>query len=195
MIPILDNGHGGLINGIYQTPGKRSPNWELGVLYEGDFNRVIVNGVTSKLSNMCKPYYHVCTELTDVSLAERVRRANKYYKESGNDAYLLSIHANAGGGSGWEIFTSPGQTSSDEVAEQFAVDFKNNFPNHPGRYDNRDGDMDKEENFYLLTKTIGPAALLEIGFMDNKIDYKKLWDNSFREKVINSIVESILKLY
>ena len=195
LIPILDNGHGGLINGIYQTAGKRSPNWDRGVLYEGEFNRAIVNGVTAKLSNMCKPYYHACPELLDISLGERVRRSNDFYKKSGQKAYLLSIHANAGGGNGWEIFTSPGQTESDPIAEQFAVDFRNNFPTHPGRYDMRDGDMDKEENFYLLTQTIGPAALLEVGFMDNMIDYKKLWDEGFRARVVDSIVETILKLY
>ena len=34
---ILDAGHGGMINGKYQTKGKRSPVWEDGsVLYEGD---------------------------------------------------------------------------------------------------------------------------------------------------------------
>lgn len=195
MIPILDNGHGGVINGVYQTSGKRSPNWEKGVLYEGEFNRAIVNGITAKLSNMCKPYYHVCTELTDVSLGERVRRADAYYKESGNKAYLLSIHTNAGGGTGWEIFTSPGQTGSDPIAEAFAIDFKKNFPDHKGRFDMFDGDMDKEEKFFVLTQTKGPAALLEIGFMDNIIDYRKLWDENFRKRVVDSIVETILRLY
>lgn len=40
---IIDEGHGGLIQGIYQTEGKRSPNFkELGgVLYEGIFNRAV----------------------------------------------------------------------------------------------------------------------------------------------------------
>jgi hypothetical protein len=41
---IFDNGHGGIIDGVYQTAGKRSPLWPDGeILYEGEFNRSIVN--------------------------------------------------------------------------------------------------------------------------------------------------------
>lgn len=194
MIPILNNGHGGVINGVYQTAGKRSPDWELGVLYEGEFNRAIVNGVTAILSNMCKPYYHACTELEDVSLSERVRRANKYYEESGKNTYYVSVHANAGGGTGWEIFTSKGQTKSDPIAEVFANGFKKNLDLKP-RVDMSDGDMDKEVDFYELKYTHGPAILLECGFMDHRDDYKKLWDEDFRKTIIDSMVESILSLY
>ena len=40
---ILDNGHGGIINGVYQTAGKRSPIWADGTqLFEGEFNRAIM---------------------------------------------------------------------------------------------------------------------------------------------------------
>jgi N-acetylmuramoyl-L-alanine amidase len=195
MIPIFDNGHGGVIGGVYQTAGKRSPQWECGVLYEGEFNRVIVDGVIKKLKAMCKPYYHACPELEDISLKERVKRTNKFYNESGKKGYLISIHANAGGGTGWEIFTSPGQTSSDAIAEEFAKGFQKNLPEHRARVDMSDGDLDKEERFYVLTQTAGPAILVEVAFMDNKDDYKKLWDETFRQRVIDSLVESILKLY
>lgn len=195
MIPIFDNGHGGVIDGKYVTPGKRSPNWDCGVLYEGEFNRAIVDGVINRLESLCKPYYMACPELEDISLKERVKRANKYYKESGKKAYLVSIHANAGGGTGWEIFTSPGQTSSDAIAEEFAKGFQKDLPDHKERVDKRDGDLDKEERFYVLTQTHGPALLIEVAFMDNKEDYKKLWDEGFRQKVVNSIADTVLKLY
>ena len=50
MIVLLDNGHGGIINGTYQTPGKRSPIWNDGSqLFEGEFNRAIVNGIIEEL--------------------------------------------------------------------------------------------------------------------------------------------------
>ena len=195
MIPIFDNGHGGVIDGKYQTAGKRSPDWECGVLYEGAFNRWIVNAIIEELDKLGKPYYHACPELTDISLVERVKRANQFYKESGKKAYLISIHANAGGGTGWEIFTSPGQTSSDPIAEKFAQGFMNDLKGHKARVDKRDGDLDKEENFYVLTKTAGPALLVEVAFMDNKEDYKKLWDADFRATVVNSLLKTILSLY
>ncbi len=47
---IFDNGHGGIIDGVYQTAGKRSPLWPDGeILYEGEFNRGIVN----RLMKLC----------------------------------------------------------------------------------------------------------------------------------------------
>ena len=194
MIPIFDNGHGGVINGVYQTAGKRSPNWDKGVLYEGEFNRWIVDGVTKRLTELNKEWYNVCAEPQDISLSDRVKRANSIHKKRKN-TYLFSVHANAGGGTGWEIFTSPGQTKSDEIAEKYAQDFKKNFPDHRARVDMSDGDMDKEENFYILKNTIGPAVLFEVAFMDNKDDYAKLWDPNFRKRVIDSLVETTLKLY
>ena len=40
---LLDPGHGGIIDGVYQTAGKRSPIFPDGsVLYEGEFNRSVV---------------------------------------------------------------------------------------------------------------------------------------------------------
>ena len=49
---ILDAGHGGLINGVYQTKGKRSPIWPDGrQLFEGVFNRQIVELLKVKYVN------------------------------------------------------------------------------------------------------------------------------------------------
>ena len=48
---LLDPGHGGFIDGIYQTAGKRSPQFPDGSrLYEGEFNR----DVTSRILDLCK---------------------------------------------------------------------------------------------------------------------------------------------
>ena len=102
MIPILDNGHSGMVGGQYLTAGKRSPDWEKGVLYEGAFNRWVVNLIMRELDYAGVPYYHVSPELTDISLTKRVNRANKIHATNPN-TYLLSIHANAGGGTGLEL--------------------------------------------------------------------------------------------
>ncbi|MBK8888006.1 MAG: N-acetylmuramoyl-L-alanine amidase [Saprospiraceae bacterium] len=94
---ILDNGHGGLINGIYQTSGKRSPNWDKGVLFEGMFNRWVVNRIIEKLDRKKIPYYHISPEFTDTTLETRTNRANHIFDQN-PDVWILSIHANAGGG-------------------------------------------------------------------------------------------------
>ncbi len=64
---ILDAGHGGMINGKYQTKGKRSPTWEDGsVLYEGECNRQIKDRVMELMQFHNMPYYDVNPEQIDI---------------------------------------------------------------------------------------------------------------------------------
>lgn len=191
---ILDNGHGGVIAGKYQTPGKRSPKWSSGVLYEGMFNRWVVNRIIEKLDRKNIPYYHISPELSDISLSTRVNRANKIFKEDPK-TYILSIHANAGGGKGIEGFTSLGNTFSDYLSEKFLSNLEKDIFTQKMRFDYSDGDKDKEKNFYILSKTYCPAFLLEAGFMDNQKDYFNLWSEEYLEKLVCSCVCTIEELY
>ena len=98
---LLDNGHGGIINGVYQTSGKRSPLWKDNTqLFEGEFNRFIVNGIISELTKLNIPYVNIAPEYNDITLTERVKRANYWY-DKGIDCVYISVHSNAGGGSGF----------------------------------------------------------------------------------------------
>lgn len=194
LIPILDAGHGGVINGNYQTPGKRSPKWHQGTLYEGMFNRWVVNRVIEKLDRDGIPYYHISPEFRDISLQTRVNRANDIYRQN-RKSYVLSIHANAGGGKGIEGFTTKGNTKSDPIGEVFLRNLEQDLKGQRMRFDTSDGDRDKEVNFFILRKSAGPAFLLECGFMDNVADYNNLWDEKYLETLVNSIVRSIKELY
>ena len=88
---ILDNGHG------VDTPGKRSPFEP--VLYEYEFNRDIVKRISAKLNSLNISNIILTPEDEDISLSTRVKRANEIYA-SHPDAILISIHANAGKGTG-----------------------------------------------------------------------------------------------
>ena len=191
--PILDAGHGGVINGVYQTPGKRSPKWSKGILYEGMFNRWVVNRLIEKLDRASIPYFHVSPELKDTALATRTSRANEIMRVNPK-AFILSIHANAGGGYGIEGYTTKGITGSDAIAEKFLTNIENDLPTD-FRFDLSDGDKDKEANFWMLRKPIGRAFLLEAGFMDNTKDYANLWDETYLEKLVNSLFRTIKELY
>jgi N-acetylmuramoyl-L-alanine amidase len=193
-VVILDNGHGGMINGVYQTAGKRSPNWEKGVLYEGVFNRLIIDKVADELERLCIPYIVLVPELEDISLATRIERINKYYAKNKN-VWLFSQHANAGGGRGFEAFTTIGQTKSDDYAEIILTNLETDFPEIPMRYDLSDRDKDKESDFYILKKSKCPAVLVESLFMDNKEDYNLLWSEVFQDRLVKSYVKSIKKIY
>lgn len=193
-VVILDAGHGGVIGGEYQTPGKRSPKWHQGVLYEGMFNRWVVNRIIERLDRLNIPYYHVSAELTDTSLSTRVKRVNKIYNKNKN-TYLLSIHANGGGGKGIEGFTSKGNTLSDKIGEVFLRKLEEDLSSENFRFDNSDGDRDKESNFYILKNTSSPAFLLECGFMDHPEDYANLWSDVYLNSLVNSLVGTIEYLY
>ncbi len=193
MIVLLDNGHGGLINSEYQTSGKRSPIWDDGSqLFEGEFNRAIVNGIVQELTHLHIPYVNIAPEYWDVSLETRVKRANKYADKK---CFYLSVHANAGGGKGSEFFTSPGDTKSDQIATLFGEMYKEEFPDRILRTDFSDGDLDKEEHFYVLTKTIMPAILTENFFMDTEEECKTiLMTKEGREKIIKFHLDAILRV-
>lgn len=192
---LLVNGHGGVINGIYQTEGKRSPQWADGsILYEGEFNR----GVVARLAELCTAadirYTLIAPEQKDISLGERVRRANVIYKED-RTAILVSIHTNAGGGRGYEIFTSPGETRSDAIATVFFDEMASEFPQEKMRQDTSDGDPDKEAEFYMLTRTNCPAILTENFFMDNERECRVyLMTKDGRDQIAMAHFNAILKI-
>lgn len=161
---ILDNGHG------LNTEGKRSPVYDGIQLLEYEFNRDIVNRLGTMLSWAGIEYRTLVPETQDIPLSERVRRANAW---GARDSVLVSIHANAGGGNGLEVWTSKGETKSDAIATVFLQTMALTFPEAKIRQDNIDGDPDKEADFYILKNTTMPAILTENFFMDNKSDCTK----------------------
>ena len=192
MIVLLDNGHGGLINGKYQTPGKRKDWGANQTIYEGEFNRAIVNGIIEQLTILRIPYVNIAPEYRDVRLETRIRRANQY---PASKSFYLSIHANAGGGHGSEFFTSPGDTKSDKIATIFGLEYVKEFPDRKLRSDFSDGDLDKERRFYVLTKTRMPAILTENFFMDNKEEFENiLMTREGRDRISNFHVKAIQKV-
>jgi len=185
---ILDNGHG------EDTPGKRSPIWVDGSqLFEWELNRDIVERVANFLT--CRGITHtvLVPETNDISLKERVKRANTIFITDRN-SILISVHANAGGGEGWEIFTTKGETASDRIATKFYKVFKAEFREEKFRLDMSDGDPDKEEDFYIIKNTKMPAVLIENFFMDTLGESKKLLNSSFRQRIANAIIKSILTI-
>lgn len=187
MLILLDNGHG------QETPGKRSPVWPDGSqLFEYEFNRDIVKRISKKLDEFNIENYIVVPELADISLKTRCARINEIFIDR-PDAILISIHANAGGGTGWEAYTSKGDTKSDKYASILYNEANEYFKGWKIRTDYSDNDVDKEENFYILKNTKCPAVLTENFFMDNEKDCKYLLTNAGRDNIANMHVAAILK--
>ena len=188
---IFDNGHGGIIDGVYQTAGKRSPIWEDGtILYEGEFNRSIVN----RLVKLCRAKNIECVNLVDtdqdISLRKRTDAANDIYREQlqkdGKPCIYVSVHANGfnkESAHGWGVYTSIGETKSDKIASVLFKKAEAEFLDHKMRKDTRDGDVDKESNFWVLRKTVMPAILSENFFMTNRKECKLLLSEEGRDRI------------
>ena len=189
-IIILDNGHG------ENCAGKRSPIWDDGKqLFEWEFNRDVAKRLKAKLDAVNVETVMLVPEDTDISLSERCKRVNKICDNIGaNNCILISIHANAGGGTGWECYTSPGYTKADDYATMLCEQFQKDFPDEKMRFDYSDGDPDKEEDFYVIKHTKCPAVLTENFFMDNEKDCYKMLDNDFRQKIAEAHYKAILNM-
>ena len=173
---LFDNGHGGIIDGVYQTSGKRSPEWDDGtILYEGEFNRAIVNRLMKLCADAGIDAINLVDTQEDVPLSKRTEKANDIYRQQkdkdGKPCIYVSVHANgfsSESANGWSVYTSEGETKSDKVAQILFEKASAEFPDEYMRKDTRDGDADKEANFWVLRKTVMPAILSENFFMTNR---------------------------
>ena len=188
----IDNGHG------LMTAGKRSPD---GQFREPFYNREIARRVVSNLRDRGLDAELLVPEDDDISLAERVRRINAACFLLGKqNVILVSIHVNAAGNgskwlnaTGWSVYTCKGQTASDMLAECLCQAAIKNFPGHRIRTDMSDGDMDWEEGFYILRKSLCVAVLTENFFMDSISDLEYLQSRAGKQAVVDTHVEGIVE--
>ena len=189
---LIDNGHG------RNTPGKRSPDEKL---FEYRYTREIANAVVDRLRKLRYDAELLVPELHDVSLLDRVHRVNVKCQTLGKaNVIVVSIHCNAAGygdtwqkATGWECWTSEGNTQSDILAESLIRAAEEIFVGQKIRTNTqKSGDRDKEKNFTILKRTLCPAVLTENFFMDNKADVQYLLSEKGREAVIRCHVEGII---
>jgi N-acetylmuramoyl-L-alanine amidase len=197
---IFDPGHGGLVDGKYQTAGKRSPKFADGrVLFEGVNNRDNVIRIMKAFKENGLDCVDIVNSEYDVSLVERVKKANKLSKE--RKCIYISIHSDANGdgvkwdqASGMSVFTSEGQTKSDIFASIVIDSLQENFLSTiKWRTNKTDGDEDQEENFYVLKNTDCPAILCELGFHTNEAETKRMMTLDYKNKIVDAMVASAIK--
>ncbi|MCB9326212.1 MAG: N-acetylmuramoyl-L-alanine amidase [Lewinellaceae bacterium] len=201
----LDAGHGAIDeNGKYVTAPNKQFEHSKGTFhngkwfYEGVWNRKLTNRVAAKLKNLGISHLIVSHEYLDLSLAYRVDVANWHHKNY-KKGIFISNHANASGAHsarGFEVYTTPGTTKSDALAE---MHWKNvdsllgdKIKMRPGT---SDGDQDKEANFYVIKYTSMPAMLVEHLFFDNYDDAMLLMDDEILEKFAEAQVRTIIDYF
>ena len=191
---LLDAGHGGILNGKYTTAPAKMHRFPDGFeVMEGVTNRAIARKLWKLLEAQGIDFGLVYDEQLDTSLEARVAIADRLYAKDKRVIYL-SIHSNAGGGRGFEVFTSPGQNRSDMVAEVFCNSYHRHFPNRPLRSDKADGDADKEADFYVLRKTDCPAVLVENLFFDNREEAEYLVSEVGQQEIAQCMFDAIMEV-
>jgi N-acetylmuramoyl-L-alanine amidase len=184
---LLDPGHGGLAFGHYLTPGKRSPEIPPG-FYEGDVNRKICNEITRRRG---VNFWAITINPgpVNIPLAARCKFANQLYRKDPNLA-LISIHCNAAAKKGWSA------SNGFVVFRQFGANSKthrlarllHNYYNDLGIFRSRGI---KEANFAMIRKPKCPAVLLEMGFMTNLKDARKLQDPLTQVRIAGAIAAAM----
>ncbi|GAA0313860.1 hypothetical protein GCM10008967_00450 [Bacillus carboniphilus] len=170
----LDPGHGGT------DPGAVGNG-----LYEKNLTLQISTRIRDILLNEYNNISILMSRTGDqtVSLTERTNAANAW----GAD-FLLSVHINAGGGTGYEDYIYPGVSAPtttyqdiihEEVMKQ--VDF----------YDRGQ----KQANFHMLRESAMPALLTENGFIDNVNDANKLKQASFIENIARGHANGVARAF
>jgi N-acetylmuramoyl-L-alanine amidase len=118
-----------------------------------------------------------------MSLPERTNAANAW----GAD-FFLSIHTNAGGGTGYEDYIYPGSIAP-------VTTYQDNVHAEILKVVNFSDRGQKTANFHVLRESNMPALLTENGFIDNVNDANKLKTTSFIENIARGHVNGIVKCF
>src|SRR5690625_192810 len=177
----IDAGHG--IN----TPGKRTPADER----EWSFNTKVANAAIKYLNE----YQDVTvirlddsTGKTDVPLRDRTNKANREKADA-----LVSCHHNANTGkwgnwTGTETYTHTKAFSESEVIAKIVH-------KHIVKAYGLSNRGLKKANFHMLRESRMPAILIEGGFMDSRIDIKKMRNSKVLNAAGKAIAEGVAEYF
>lgn len=177
----IDRGHGGNDPGAVNNTLK---------LHEAD----IVYDIGTYLAEAMKDYEDVETKFGprpvgkdgNERLLPRAVEANNWKAD-----FLVSLHINAGGGTGSEtLHYTEGSATSKKAASVINTKVASVFK-AKGMKDRGV----KPQNVLVLRKSNMPAVLVEYGFIDNAIDVKYLQQKSFLKEVAVATAEGIAEMF
>jgi N-acetylmuramoyl-L-alanine amidase len=171
---VLDAGHGGTDSGAVGN-GLREKDLTLNIV--------------KKIGNLLNDYegvevHYTRTDDRFLELSERAAIANKL-----NADYFISVHINAGGGTGFESYIYNGNVSSATIAYQNVIHAE------IVKAINVTDRGKKRANYAVLRETKMPAILTENLFIDNENDTAKLKSEQFLQQIAYGHVQGIVKAF
>ncbi|CUN16245.1 N-acetylmuramoyl-L-alanine amidase [Turicibacter sanguinis] len=175
-ILVLDAGHG------LNTAGKQTISGPLGIIKEWTLNDAVVRKIIELLYNYDVKIYRTddVTGKSDLSLGERVRLCNSY-----NPDLFVSIHHNAGGGTGTEVFWHTKGTSADKKVASIVA------PKLASMCGVTNRGVKQAQLGVLACKAT--AILVEGGFMDHKGDYELITSDYGQKLYAKAVAEAIIE--
>ncbi|MBQ7668818.1 MAG: N-acetylmuramoyl-L-alanine amidase [Clostridia bacterium] len=176
---VIDAGHGGNETGAY---------------YNGIAEKNINISIAKYVEELLKKYdiavYMTRKNDVTTTLAARTDLANKVKAD-----LFVSIHSNAIVGKpnikGTELLYKDNYLLKKGVTNKIlANNLQKSVVKSAGTFDKG---LINRTNLFVLNHANMPAALVEVGYMTNETELKKLNSDSFRKKVAEGIVDGILK--
>jgi len=100
---------------------------------------------------------------------------------------FVSLHCNSADNRdarGYEVWTSPGETAGDKLADCIYSQITTTFPDMANR-------GKKEANYYVLTHTDAPACLVEMAFISNDAEAQLLSTPHWQDMMARAIARGI----
>lgn len=180
---VIDPGHGGYDPGAITSKG----------VYEKDINLAISKKVKTKLAESGIKAILTREDDRDYANGAGSKKTKKQtdldYRiglvEGLNPEILISIHVNSGGGnnSGAEAFYQEGSEEGKALAECVQAELRK-IPGMTKR-------VAKSGEFYLTRNTKVTAIILELGYLSNPVERKKLLQNFYQDQLADAITAGI----
>lgn len=170
LLIVLDAGHGGKDQGTCA-----------GDILEKDINLSVVKKLAQKLEKRGAAVILTRDEDVKIDLEDRAKLANKEKAD-----IFVSIHCNYyekdAGIRGLECYYREGSADGEELAERILEEFRKEAVENRGT---------KTANYRVLRKTDMPAVLVELGYMSNSEECRKLGEEDYQDFLAEKIAEGI----
>lgn len=148
--------------------------------------------ISKKIRDILKGYNGISVKLSresdkTLSLKQRTDMANKW----GAD-YLISVHVNAGGGTGFESFTYNGNYRSKAATNKKRSIIHDEIMKQLSGVRDRGK---KEANYHMVRESSMEAMLTENFFIDNVSDAKKLKSDTWINRIAQGHANGIIKAF
>ncbi|MCG8513152.1 MAG: N-acetylmuramoyl-L-alanine amidase [Halanaerobiales bacterium] len=177
---VIDPGHGSIDTGAsYHDLYEKDINLAIGKLLRQELKSVNIIPIMTREED--KLYM----DSRNKDIAYRPRLARQHQAD-----LFISIHTNKFPSSqpaGSQIFYKSSSTQSKELAQSIQQELAKLRPENNRAL--------KRGDYYVLNQCPCPAVLIEVGFLSNQDDRKKLTDQSYQQALASSIKSGIINYF